>query len=69
MATNPTGQGTKTIGVNVKCEVAEYFEERAACMGISTGLYIKAILHMWKKAGCKLVLTDGKMQKTYTLKG
>jgi hypothetical protein len=69
MATNPAGAGTKTVGINMLKEEAEYFEERAACMGISTGLYMKVILRMWKKSKCKLVLNDGKMQKTYTLNG
>jgi hypothetical protein len=69
MATNPAGAGTKTVGINMLKEEAEYFEQRAACMGISTGLYMKAILRMWKKSGCKLVLNDGTAKKTYTLKG
>ena len=39
MSTNPAGKGTKTIGINMKAEMAADIEKRAKSMGISTGMY------------------------------
>ncbi len=58
MATNPAGKGTKTIGINMKLEMARELEKRAASMQISTGAYCKIILGEWLKSGNKLKLQE-----------
>ena len=58
MATNPVGKGTKTIGINMKSEMADDIEKRAKSMGISTGMYCKLILGSWLKSGKKLTLSE-----------
>ena len=37
MSTHPEGKGTKTIGINMKKEIADELERRAASMQLSTG--------------------------------
>ncbi|MHC4370258.1 MAG: hypothetical protein ACYSW8_21820 [Planctomycetota bacterium] len=58
MASNPTGKGTKTIGLNMKKEMAEELERRAASMQLSTGKYCKLILGDWISSGKKLQLKE-----------
>lgn len=58
MATNPAGKGTKTIGINMKLEMAEELERRAASMQLSTGAYCKIILGKWLNTGEKLRLEE-----------
>ena len=58
MATNPAGKGTKTIGINMKLEMATEIERRAASMQISTGAYCKIILGNWVNSGSKLKLQE-----------
>ncbi len=58
MATNPAGKGTKTIGINMKLEMATELERRAASMQLSTGAYCKIILGEWISSGKKLKLQE-----------
>lgn len=58
MATNPAGKGTKTIGINMKKEMAKELERRAKSMHISTGAYCKIILGEWLESGTKLKLQE-----------
>ena len=58
MATNPAGKGTKTIGINMKKDMAEELERRAASMQLSTGAYCKIILGEWLSSGKKLRLQE-----------
>ncbi|MCF7848167.1 MAG: hypothetical protein K9M45_04895 [Kiritimatiellales bacterium] len=58
MATNPAGKGTKTIGINMKKDMAEELERRAASMQLSTGAYCKIILGEWISSGKKLRLQE-----------
>ena len=58
MATNPVGKGTKTIGINMKSEMADDIEKRAKSMGISTGMYCKTILGNWMKSGKKMTISE-----------
>ena len=58
MATNPQGKGTKTIGINMKLEMAEELERRAASMRLSTGAYCKILLQEWINSGKKLTLKE-----------
>lgn len=58
MATNPAGKGTKTIGINMKLEMAQELERRAASMQLSTGAYCKIILGEWIRSGKKLKLQE-----------
>ena len=60
MATNPLGKGTKTIGVNMKLELAAELERRCTSMGISAGAYIKILLHKHFDSDKPLVLTESK---------
>ena len=53
MATNPAGKGTKTIGINMKMEMANEIERRAASMQLSTGAYCKIILKQWIESGAE----------------
>ena len=54
-----TSKGTKTIGINMKKEMACQLEERAESMHISTGKYCKIILGEWLKSKKKLKLQEG----------
>ncbi|VGO11851.1 hypothetical protein PDESU_00398 [Pontiella desulfatans] len=58
MATNPAGKGTKTIGINMKADIAQELERRAASMQLSTGAYCKIILGQWLESGKKLQLKE-----------
>ena len=58
MATNPVGKGSKTIGINMKMEMATELERRAKSMQISTGAYCKIILGQWIDSGKKLQLKE-----------
>ncbi len=58
MTTNPAGKGTKTIGINMKLEMAMELERRAASMQLSTGAYCKIILGEWIRSGQKLKLQE-----------
>lgn len=58
MATNPIGKGTKTIGINMKLEMAKALESRAASMGLSTSAYCKIILSRWVESGKKLTIKE-----------
>jgi hypothetical protein len=59
MATNSAGKGTKTIGINMKKEIADELERRAKSMQLSTGAYCKIILGQWIDSGKKLKLQEG----------
>lgn len=54
----PVGKGTKTIGLNMKKEMATELERRAGSMQISTGAYCKIILRHWIDSGKKLQLQE-----------
>jgi hypothetical protein len=58
MATNPAGKGTKTIGLNMKTEMAMELDRRARSMQLSTGAYCKIILGNWIDSGKKLKLQE-----------
>lgn len=58
MSTNPAGKGTKTIGINMKLDMAEEIERRAKSMHISTGAYCKIIFSQWLESGQKLHLKE-----------
>ena len=58
MATNPQGKGTKTIGINMKKEMADELERRAKSMQLSTGAYCKIILKQWIESKQKLKLQE-----------
>ena len=58
MATNPAGQGTKAIGINMKKTMAADLEHRAKSIQISTGAYCKIILGRWLDSGKKLQLKE-----------
>jgi len=58
MATNPSGKGTKTIGINMKKKMADELERRAKSMQLSTGAYCKIILGQWLDSGKKLQLKE-----------
>ena len=64
MATNPIGQGTKTIGINMKDEMARELEQRAKTMNISTGAYCRLILADWIENGEGLQLEEHIPQST-----
>jgi hypothetical protein len=58
MTTNPTGKGTKTIGLNMKKSMANELERRSKSMQLSTGAYCKIILGQWIGSGKKLQLKE-----------
>ena len=58
MATNPIGNGTKTIGINMPKKMANELEKRADSMHISTGKYCKIVLQQWIDSGKKLTLGE-----------
>lgn len=49
---------TKTLGINVKMEMAEELERRAASMHLSMGAYVRIILGDWLKSGRKLTVQE-----------
>jgi hypothetical protein len=55
---NPVGKGTKTIGINMKQEMADEIERRAKSMQPSTGSYCKILLKQWIASGEKLKLQE-----------
>ena len=58
MATHSAGKGTKTIGLNMKLEMAAEIERRAKSMQLSTGAYCKIILKQWMDSGKKVKLAE-----------
>ena len=58
MTTKPAGKGTKTIGINMKMDMALELESRAASMHISTVAYCKIILGRWLESNEKLQLKE-----------
>jgi len=58
MATNPIGKNTKTIGINMKAEMAEQLEARAESMHLSVSKYCKLILTQWMESNKKLKLQE-----------
>ena len=58
MATNPVGKNTKTIGINMKADMAREIERRAKSMQLSMGAYCKIILKQWIDSGAKLKLQE-----------
>ena len=58
MATNSTGKGAKTIGINMSKKMAENLEKRATSMQISKSKYCKIILEQWLDSGKKLTLSE-----------
>ncbi len=58
MVTNPAGKGTKTLGINMKADMASELERRAKSMQLSTGSYCKIILRQWIDSGAKLKLQE-----------
>ena len=59
MATNPVGEGTKTIGLNMSKAMADELETRASSMHLSTSKYCTIILSQWLESGQKLKLQEG----------
>jgi len=60
MATNPIGKDTKTIGINMKTDMADELEKRANSMHLSTSKYCKVILTQWLESGERLTLQENK---------
>lgn len=58
MATNPIGNGTKTIGINMSAEMADKLDKRAKSMHLSVSKYCKIILNDWLESGNKLKLSE-----------
>ena len=58
MSTNPTGKGTKTVGINMKLNMANELNTRADSMHISVSKYCKLILQQWIDSGKKLKLAE-----------
>jgi uncharacterized OsmC-like protein len=58
METNPTGKDTKTIGINMKIDMAQELERRARSMQISSEAYCKIILGQWLESKQKLTLQE-----------
>ena len=58
MATNPIGQNTKTIGINMPIKMARELEKRAKGMGISISKYVKVVLNDWLTSGKKMTLKE-----------
>lgn len=58
MATNPIGKNTKTIGINMRQEMADELERRAKSLNLSTGAYCMIILQQWIDSGQKLKLKE-----------
>jgi len=58
VATDPTGKGTKTIGLSMKKEMADELERRAKSMRLSTSAYCKIILKQWLDSEQKLKLQE-----------
>lgn len=58
MASNSIQPGKKTIGINMKIELAELLETRAASMHLSTGKYCKIIMAQWLESGELLHLEE-----------
>ena len=56
--THPIGKGTKTLGINMKIEMAEEIEKRAESMHLSASKYVKIILQHWLDSGDKLKLEE-----------
>lgn len=56
IATQAVGKGTKTVGINMKMEMAEESEQRATSMHLFASKYIKIILAAWINSGEKLRL-------------
>ena len=52
------GKEKKTVGINMKKEMADDLEARAKSMLISTSNYCKIILSQWLASGQKLNLTE-----------
>lgn len=59
MTRKPTGIEKKTIGINMKDDMANEIERRARSMQLSTGAYCKIILGQWIASGKKLKLQEG----------
>ena len=59
MATNSIGKNTKTIGINMKSEMADELERRGNSMHISTSKYCKLVLGQWLDSKQKLKLQEG----------
>ncbi len=58
MATHPTEKGTKTIGLNMKMEMATKLEDQAQSMQLSTSQYCRLVLTKWLESGKKLELKE-----------
>ena len=58
MVTKATGKTNKTIGINMKQEMADELEKRAKSMLISTSNYSRIILGQWLASGKKLKLEE-----------
>ena len=58
MATNPIGKGKKSIGINMKNEMAAELGKRAKSMHLSTSRYCKVILQQWMDSGKRLELKE-----------
>jgi len=58
MATHSVGKGTKTIGINMKSDMAEELERRADSMHLSVSKYVKIILMDWLNSSNKLKLEE-----------
>ena len=51
-------QTKKTVGINLKIELAEEIERRAASMHLSASQYCKIIFSEWLSSGKKLKLQE-----------
>ncbi len=58
MATKATGKAKKTIGINMRQEMADDLGKRAKSMFISTSSYCQIILSQWLASGKKLKLEE-----------
>ena len=58
MKTNPTGKGTKPIGINMPKKMANELNKRSSSMSISKSKYCKIIFQQWFDSGKKLTLSE-----------
>jgi hypothetical protein len=59
MARKASEKTMKTIGINMKDEMANEIEKRAASMHLSNSKYCHIILAQWLASGKKLKLEEG----------
>ncbi len=52
------GKETRTLGINMRQEMADELEKRAKSMHLSASKYCKIILTQWIESGKKLKLAE-----------